>query len=177
MHQATPSYYHIAVEPTPERVGQVQRIVAAHTRYWGLERLTPSATRGLGVLLELAVRRRPDSRVEVEAWWNGQHLINAVSYEDPATGASQGLPQRCSAQIAALSDGWGSCTRGARRIVWFSLRSRTGVRELLVPRIPVPDASEALQLPSSARPDVALEPVAAAPVPVAPVLVDAGTAS
>ncbi|MFZ3566499.1 pep a2 [Streptomyces sp. BH097] len=158
MHQATPSYYHIAVEPAPERVGQVQRIVAAHTRYWGLERLTPSATRGLGLLLELAVEGRPDGRIEVEAWWTGQHLISAVSYENPASGTSREFPRRCSAQIAALSDGWGSCTRQARRIVWFSLRSRTGVREVLAPKLPVPDASEALQLPRSATPDPAPRP-------------------
>ncbi|MHC5262600.1 pep a2 [Streptomyces sp. UC4497] len=159
MHQATPSYYHIAVEPAPERVGQVQRIVAAHTRYWGLERLTPSTIRGLGVLLEMAVEGRPDSRIEVETWWNGQHLINAVSYEAPACGAARGFPQRCSAQLAALSDGWGSCTQEARRIVWFSLRSRAGVREILVPKLPVPDASEALQLPRSALPTAAPESV------------------
>ncbi|MEV5610765.1 pep a2 [Streptomyces sp. NPDC052225] len=168
MHQATPSYYHISVEPAPGRVGQVQRIVAAHTRYWGLQRLTPPAVHGLGLLLEPAVEVCPDGRIEVEVWWNGQHLINAVSYEDPAPGTLRGLPQRCSAQIAALSDGWGSCTREARRIVWFSLRSRSGVREVLVPKFPVPDASEALQLPrSSALPDAAPEPA-----PVA-----AGTAS
>ncbi|MGY0488726.1 pep a2 [Streptomyces sp. WG-D5] len=151
MHQAKPSYYHIAVEPAPERVGQIQRIMAAHTRYWGLERLTPSATHGLGLLLELAVQGRPEGRVEAEAWWTGQHLINAVSYEDPATGASHAL-SRCSAQIAALSDGWGNCTRDARRIMWFSLRSRTGVREVRTPTAPVPDASEALQLPGAALP-------------------------
>lgn len=167
MHQATPSYYHIAVEAAPERVGQIQRIVAAHTRYWGLERLTPSATRGLGLLLDLAVQGRPGGRIEVESWWNGQHLINAVSYEDPVGGASREFPQRCSAQIAALSDGWGSCTQDTRHIMWFSLRSRTEVREVLVPKLPVPDSSEALQLPRSAVPVVAPQPV----------LVDAATAS
>ncbi|MFF3492213.1 pep a2 [Streptomyces sp. NPDC002795] len=150
MHQATPSYYHIAVEPAPERVGQIQRIMAAHTRYWGLDRLTPSVTRGLGLLLELAIQGEPENRIEVEAWWTGQHLINAVSHEAPATGASQELSEHCSAQIAAISDGWGNCTHAARRIAWFSLRSRTGVREVLTPTHPVPGASEALQLPRSA---------------------------
>ncbi|MFJ9180055.1 pep a2 [Streptomyces sp. NPDC102360] len=169
MHQSTPRYYHIAVEPTPERVGQIQRIVAAHTRYWGLERLAPSATRGLGLLLGLAVQGHPgsDSNIEIEAWWNGQHLFNAVSYEDPTAKPARGLPQHCSAQIAALSDGWGSCTQDVRRIVWFSLRSRTGVREILVPKHPVPDASEALHLPLSALPCPAPESVP----------VEAGTAS
>ncbi|MET8471722.1 pep a2 [Streptomyces sp. NPDC006422] len=177
MHQATPSYYHIAVDPIPERVGQVQRIVAAHTRYWGLETLTPSVTRGLGLLLELAVRGRPDARIEVEAWWNGQHLISAVSYEDAATGTSQELSRRCSTQLAAMSDGWGSCTQDARHIVWFSLRSTIGDREVRVPMCPVPDASEALQVPRTTLPHAAPEPATVAAPEPEPATVDTAAAS
>ncbi|MBO1332719.1 pep a2 [Streptomyces sp. VRA16 Mangrove soil] len=149
MLHETPRYYHVTVEPAPERVGQVQRIMAAHLRYWGLQRLAGSATRGLGLLLELAVEGSAETRVEIEAWWTGQHLISAVSYEGTATAPAHGLPLRCSSQIAAMSDGWGSCVQNAQRIVWFSLRSRTGDREVLVPKRPMPTASEARLLPAA----------------------------
>ncbi|WP_420037335.1 pep a2 [Streptomyces sp. cg28] len=146
MHQATPRYYHVTVRPAPERVGQVQRIMAAHLRYWGLERLTPSTTRGLGLLMELAVQGSPDARIEIEAWWNGQQLINAVSYEAPVGVPAHELPLRCS-QIAEMSDGWGSCTRRAQHLVWFALRSRIDDHEVLVAKRPAPTASEALGVP------------------------------
>ncbi|WP_338703270.1 pep a2 [Streptomyces sp. Q6] len=147
MHPATPCYYHIAVDASPDRAAQIQRILAAHVRYWGLDGLATSASRGIGLLVELAAEQRPDGRIEIEAWWNGQHLINAVSYDGPAARHTHELSRRCSTQIAAMSDGWGSCTANARHIVWFSLRSRPEVREALVPKHPTPSSDEALRLP------------------------------
>ena len=85
-------------------------------------------------------------------WWNGQHLINAVSYDGPAVNRAREHSLRCSTQIAAISDGWGSCTTNAQHIAWFSLRSRPAVREVLVPKRPAPVSSEALQLPRAALP-------------------------
>ncbi|MCQ4214015.1 MULTISPECIES: pep a2 [Streptomyces] len=144
MNRTVPRYYHVEVDPEPERVGQVQRIVAAHLRYWGLEKLATPATRGVGLLMEAAAGGGP---VTIETWWTGQHLITAVSHQD-ATEAGQGsAPLACLRRIAALSDGWGSCTAHARRIVWFSLRSRNNVREPLAPKRPVPSTGAARQVP------------------------------
>ncbi len=39
MKTAVPCYYHLDVEVSPERVGQVRRILAAHLRFWDLEDL------------------------------------------------------------------------------------------------------------------------------------------
>lgn len=149
MNRTVPRYYHVEVDPEPERVGQMQRIVAAHLRYWGLEQLVTPATRGIGLLMEATGGERP---LTIETWWTGQHLITAVSHQDAAETGRGSTPMSCLHRIAALSDGWGSCTTHARRIVWFSLRSRNGDREPLAPKRPVPSAGAARQVPRAVVP-------------------------
>ncbi|MFJ4714256.1 pep a2 [Streptomyces sp. NPDC088785] len=144
MNRTVPRYYHVEVDADPERVGQVQRIVAAHLRYWGLEKLATPANRGLGLLMEAA---GAGARTTVETWWTGQHLITAVSHQDAARPGRADADLACLSRIAALSDGWGSCTAHARRIVWFSLRSRNGDREPLAGKRPVPSTGASLQVP------------------------------
>ncbi|MFD8569768.1 pep a2 [Streptomyces sp. NPDC057694] len=149
MNRTVPRYYHVEVDAEPERVGQVQRIVAAHLRYWGLEKLATPATRGLGLLMEAA---GGDAALTVETWWTGQHLITAVSHQDAIRAGHGDAVLACLSRVAALSDGWGSCTAHARRIVWFSLRSRTGDREPLAHTLPVPSTDATRQVPRAEVP-------------------------
>ncbi|MGW0910044.1 pep a2 [Streptomyces sp. NPDC002853] len=146
-HHSVPRYYHLDVDLVPERVGQIRRILAAHLRYWGLQQHVSDVSRGIGLLLEPAARNIGAGRTAIETWWTGQHLITAVSHGDPAVLGEHGVESHSLAEIAALSDGWGSCTADDRHIVWFSLRSRTELREPLVPKGPEPDTIEARPLP------------------------------
>jgi hypothetical protein len=148
MNRTDPRYYHVEVESTPERVGQMQRIVAAHLRYWGLQRLVRSATQGVGLLLEAAAAG-PVERVEIETWWTGQHLITAVSHPDASEGGRHKGALSHLRQIATLSDGWGSCTTNNRHIIWFSLRKSDNDRELRAAKQPEPWSSEALSVPKT----------------------------
>jgi hypothetical protein len=148
MKRTEPHYYHVEVAPSPERTGQMQRIVAAHLRYWGLQELVMSATRGIGLLLA-AVASGPVERVGIETWWTGQHLITAVSH--PAL-AGVGRDEAAHAhlrQIATLSDGWGGCTTNVQHITWFSLRKTDDALEPLAVKQPEPCSSEALSPPQS----------------------------
>ncbi|MGW5739089.1 MULTISPECIES: pep a2 [Streptomyces] len=155
-HHAVPRYYHLDVDLVPERVGQIRRILAAHLRYWGLDQLVPDVSRGVGLLLEPAARTTSAGLTAIETWWTGQHLITAVSHGDATGTGEHPVASHSLAQIAALSDGWGSCTADDRHIVWFSLRSRRRLREPLVPKGPAPGTPEARSLPR----------VAPRPVPV-----------
>ncbi|MEU6846197.1 pep a2 [Streptomyces sp. NPDC046716] len=162
MNRTVPRYYRVEVDAEPERVGQVQRIVGAHLRYWGLEKLATPATRGLGLLMEAADGQ---AVMTVETWWTGQHLITAVSHQDAVRARHADAVMELLSRIAALSDGWGSCTAHARHISWFSLRSRNGVREPLAPKRPVPSTDATRQVPRAELPTagVAVErPVEAA---------------
>lgn len=112
MKAAVPCYYHLDVEVSPERVGQVRRILAAHLRYWNLEFLVESVCRCAEALLHTIEEHAADKNTTIEMWWNGQHLITAVSDNDQDI-RPHNTPQGCLAQIAALSDGWGCCATGA----------------------------------------------------------------
>ena len=61
MKTAVPCYYHLDVEVSPERVGQVRRILAAHLRLWDLETLVEPVCRG-AVHLRFATATRGISR-------------------------------------------------------------------------------------------------------------------
>ncbi|WP_353946636.1 pep a2 [Streptomyces sp. HUAS MG91] len=149
MNRTVPRYYHVEVDAAPERVGQVQRIVGAHLRYWGLEKLATPATRGLGLLMEAA---DGEAVMTVETWWTGQHLITAVSHQDAVRAGRADAALECLSRVAALSDGWGSCTAHARRISWFSLRSRNGDREPLAHKRPVPSTDATRPVPRAEVP-------------------------
>ncbi|MEV2256089.1 pep a2 [Streptomyces sp. NPDC050147] len=167
-HHAVSRYYHLDVELVPERVGQIRRILAAHLRYWGLEQHVADVSRGIGLLLEPAARNTSAVRTAIETWWTGQHLITAVSHVDPAATGEHHVEPHSLAEIAALSDGWGSCTADDQHIVWFSLRSRTEQREPLVPKGPAPDTIEARPLPRAlSRPVGVGAPEPATPLEVA----------
>lgn len=163
-HHAVPRYYHLDVDLVPERVGQIRRILAAHLRYWGLDPLVPDVSRGVGLLLEPAARNTSAGRTAIETWWTGHRLITAVSHADPAAVGEHRVASHSLAQIAALSDGWGSCTAADQHIVWFSLRSRRQLREPLVPKGPAPDTIEARPLPRALPQPVAV----GAPEPTTP---------
>ncbi|WP_223280826.1 pep a2 [Streptomyces antnestii] len=142
---AVPCYYHLDVEVSSERVGQVRRILAAHLRYWKLDILVEPVCRGVEVLLHTIDEHSTDKNTTVEMWWNGQHLITAVSdHERELPGHA---PQGCFAEIAALSDGWGGCATATGKIIWFSRRARLGERAPLVPAGPAPTIREALEMP------------------------------
>ncbi|MFJ9038625.1 pep a2 [Streptomyces sp. NPDC102406] len=148
MTRTEPRYYHVEVESSPERVGQMQRIVAAHLRYWGLHKLVTSAARGVGLLMEAAAAG-PVERVEIETWWTGQHLITAVSHRDPSEAGQRKDAHPHLRQLASLCDGWGRCTTNNQHIVWFSLRKSDHDREPLSAKQPEPWSSEALSVPQT----------------------------
>ncbi|MFF4400936.1 pep a2 [Streptomyces sp. NPDC001480] len=147
MKTAVPCYYHLDVEVSPERVGQVSRILAAHLRYWDLENLVDPVRSGTELLLRAIDEHATDKHISIEMWWNGQHLITAVGGDDRDLRPDQDL-RTCLVRIAAMSDGWGCCaTATGSKIIWFSRRARAGQRVPLVPTAPAPNLIEGLDLP------------------------------
>lgn len=147
MKTAVPCYYHLDVDVTPERVGQVGRILAAHLRLWDLEVLVEPVRRGAELLLRAIDEHATDKHTSIELWWNGQHLITAIGDNDRDLRPDQDL-RACLARIAAMSDGWGCCaTDTGSKIIWFSRRARSGERVPRIPRTPAPRLRETLQLP------------------------------
>ncbi|MDN0201150.1 pep a2 [Streptomyces sp. S.PNR 29] len=147
MKTAVPCYYHLDVEVSPERVGQVRRILAAHLRFWDLEILVEPVCRGAEMLLRAIDEHATDKNTSIEMWWNGQHLITAVGGNDHALRPDQDL-RSCLQHLAATSDGWGCCaTETGSKVIWFSQRARAGERAPLVPIAPAPEDREALQVP------------------------------
>lgn len=157
MKPAIPCYYHLAVDITPERIEQVRRILAAHLRHWGLGMLVDHVSHCTGVLLRAIEEHGTDKKTSVEMWWNGQHLITAVSDHDRDLPRGHYEPQGCLAQIAAMSDGWGSCPATDGKIIWFACRARATEYARLVPTTPTPSLCEAKQVPREESP---LAPVA-----------------
>ncbi|CAM5694578.1 hypothetical protein SGLAM104S_03483 [Streptomyces glaucescens] len=126
MKTAVPCYYHLDVEVSPERVGQVSRILAAHLRYWDLETLVEPVCGSAELLLRAIDEHATDKRTSIEMWWNGQHLITAVADNDRDLRPDQDL-RGCLEHIAAMSDGWGCCAADTgSKVIWFSQRARAG---------------------------------------------------
>ncbi|MFJ4582756.1 pep a2 [Streptomyces echinatus] len=151
MKTAVPCYYHLDVEVSPERVGQVSRILAAHLHYWDLESLVDPVCRGAELLLRAIDAHANDKHTSIEMWWNGQHLITAFGDDDPDLRPDQDL-RSCLADIAAMSDGWGCCASDTgSKIIWFSQRARSGERVPLVPVTPGPTLRTGLQVPRIER--------------------------
>ncbi|MGW4736330.1 pep a2 [Streptomyces shenzhenensis] len=147
MKTAVPCYYHLDVEVSPERVGQVSRILAAHLRYWDLENLVVPVRSGAELLLQAIDEHTTDKQASIEMWWNGQHLITAVGDDDRDLRPDQDL-RACLARIAAMSDGWGCCaSETGSKIIWFSQRARAGERVPLVPTAPAPSLRHVRQMP------------------------------
>ncbi|MFJ3671023.1 pep a2 [Streptomyces sp. NPDC090106] len=150
MKTAVSCYYHLDVEVSPERVGQVGRILAAHLRYWDLETLVEPVRRGAELLLRAIDEHASDKHTSIELWWNGQHLITAVGDDDRDLRPDQDL-RGCLEHIAAMSDGWGCCaTETGGKVIWFSQRARAGERVPLVPTPPEPSLRAVLQVPRAA---------------------------
>lgn len=147
MKTAVPCYYHLDVEVSPERVGQVSRILAAHLRHWDLENLVVPVRSGAELLLRAIDEHATDKHASIEMWWNGQHLITAVGDDDRDLRPDQDL-RSCLARIAAISDGWGCCaSETGSKIIWFSQRARAGERVPLVPTAPAPSLRQVRQVP------------------------------
>ncbi|MFI8092175.1 pep a2 [Streptomyces sp. NPDC086080] len=147
MKTAAPCYYHLDVEVSPEKVGQVSRILAAHLRFWDLENLVETVCGGAEMLLRAIDEHATDKNTSIEMWWNGQHLITAIGDHNRALRPDQEL-RGCLEHIAASSDGWGCCaTETGSKVIWFSQRARAGERVPLVPIGPGPRESEGLDLP------------------------------
>ncbi|WP_416981670.1 pep a2 [Streptomyces sp. T028] len=160
MKTAVPCYYHLDVDVSPERVGQVGRILAAHLRYWDLETLVAPVCGGAGMLLNAIDEHATDKSLSIEMWWNGQHLITAVGGNDRELRPDQDL-RSCLERIAAMSDGWGCCaTDTGAKVIWFSQRARSGERVPLVPTAPAPSLREGRPVPRAL-------PVAALAAPAA----------
>jgi hypothetical protein len=152
MKTAVPCYYHVDVEVSPERVGQVRRILAAHLRFWNLENLVEPVCGGAEMLLRAIDEHASDKNVSIELWWNRQHLITAVGGTDHALRPHHDL-RGCLRHLAATSDGWGCCaTDAGARIIWFSQRARAGERVPLVAAAPRPITQEGLDVPREILP-------------------------
>ncbi|MGW3954750.1 pep a2 [Streptomyces sp. NPDC004752] len=163
MKTAVPCYYHLDVEVSPERVGQVSRILAAHLRYWDLENLVVPVRSGAELLLQAIDEHAADKHASIEMWWNGQHLITAVGDDDRELRPDQDL-RACLARIAAMSDGWGCCaSETGSKIIWFSQRARAGERVPLVPTPPAPSLRQMRRVPRD-MPVAALAAPAGAPM-------------
>lgn len=147
MNAAIPCYYHLDVEVTPDRIGQVRRILAAHLRHWGLGVLAEPVCHCTGALLSAVEEYGADQRAVVEMWCNGQHLITAVSDGRKEIPRHHYGPRGCLSQIAALSDGWGSCPATDGKIIWFSRRVRAPEPAPLTPVAPAPSLWEAQEVP------------------------------
>ncbi|MEU1151334.1 pep a2 [Streptomyces sp. NPDC005863] len=146
MKSATPRYYHLDVEISPERIDQIDRILAAHLRHWGLGILVDPVGHCTRVLLRAIEEHGTNKQAAVELWWTGHHLITGVSDKDRDLGPHY-APQGFLAQIAALSDGWGSCPAADGKIIWFAHRDRTPDHATLSPSTPVPCVPESLEVP------------------------------
>ncbi|MFC8127465.1 pep a2 [Streptomyces sp. NPDC057302] len=138
MKAAIPCYCHLEAEIDPQRVEQVRRILAAHLRHWGLGALVEPVSRCAGVLLDAIEAHATDKHTVVEMWWNGKHLITAVSDNERDLPRPHYGPQGYLAQIAALSDGWGNYPATNGKIIWFSHRARSADGALLAPAPPAP---------------------------------------
>ncbi|MFH8484212.1 pep a2 [Streptomyces longisporoflavus] len=147
MKSAIPCYYHLDVEVGPERIEQVRRILVAHLKHWGLAAHVEPVGYCTGVLLRAIEEHGADKKAVVEMWWNGQHLITAVWDSNPELPQRHYGPQGCLTQIAALSDGWGSCPATDGKIIWFSRRVRAVEHARLSPAMPGPTLLEALEVP------------------------------
>ncbi|MGW1675146.1 pep a2 [Streptomyces sp. NPDC002324] len=147
MKTAVPRYYHLDVEVSPERVGQVRRILAAHLRFWDLEPLAETVCHNAELLLRAIEEHAADKNTSVEMWWNGQHLIAAVGANDREMRPDREL-RPCLTRIAALSDGWGCCsTATGSTVIWFTQRAPVDQSVPLVPTVPEPALREVLQVP------------------------------
>ncbi|WP_329213375.1 pep a2 [Streptomyces sp. NBC_01485] len=147
MKTAVPCYYHLDVDVSPERVGQVRRILAAHLNHWDLDPLVEPVCRGVEMLLKAIDEHATDKHTSIEMWWNGQHLITAIGGDDRHLRPDLDL-RACLERIAVMSDGWGCCTTATgSKVIWFSQRARAGER---VPRVhlgPAPTLREVRQVP------------------------------
>ncbi|MEU1409887.1 pep a2 [Streptomyces sp. NPDC005728] len=162
MKTAVPCYYHLDVEVSPERVGHVSRILAAHLRYWDLENLVVPVCHGTELLLRAIDEHATDKDMSIEMWWNRQHLITAVGGDDRDLRPDQDL-RACLADIAAMSDGWGCCaSETGTKIIWFSQRARAGERVPLVPVAPAPNLRRGLRVPRAIPVAALAAPAAAA---------------
>ncbi|QFQ95323.1 pep a2 [Streptomyces phaeolivaceus] len=147
MKTAVPRYYHLDVEVSPERVGQVSRILAAHLRFWDLETLVGPVCHSAELLLRAIEEHATDKHTSIEMWWNGQHLIAAVGETDPEMRPDREL-RPCLTRIAALSDGWGCCsTARGGTVIWFTQRAPVDQCVPLVPTVPEPALRAVLQVP------------------------------
>ncbi|MEG3631473.1 pep a2 [Streptomyces poriticola] len=152
MKTAVPCYYHLDVEVSPERVGQVRRILAAHLKFWDLQNLVEPVCGGAEMLLRAIDEHASDKNTSIEMWWSGQHLITAVGGKDHVLGPHHDL-SGCLRHLAATSDGWGCCaTDTGARVIWFSQRARAGERIPLVPTAPEPITQEGLEVPRETMP-------------------------
>ncbi|MEV6104536.1 pep a2 [Streptomyces sp. NPDC051940] len=173
MNTANPCYYHLEVEIGPRRVEQVGRILAAHLRHWDLGVLVEPVTRCAGLLLRAIETHATNKNAVVEMWWNGRHVVTAVSDTEPDLPHPHYGPDGYLAQIAALSDGWGNCPATNGKTIWFSHRARITDSAPLAPAPPAPTLRAARRLPrelpvaAPVAPAVPAAPTGAEPVPAA----------
>ncbi|GAA5611073.1 ATP-binding protein [Streptomyces platensis] len=156
-------HYTVELHASAERVPQIQRILAAHLRYWDLELHIPPVCRGVAELLTNVHRHiGPDAPCVVELRWTGRHLTASVADQGPR------LPKLLSAgggllsRVAALSDSWGTCGTPDGKVIWFTRRVEAARKTPLTSRTPlrsVPDAKGQPAVPPPVPVEPLVEPV------------------
>lgn len=131
-------HYHLDVEVGPEKIGQVERILAAHLRHWGLRTLCDPVCHGVRLLLQSIEEHGADKKAVVEMWWTGQHLVTAVADNNRELPAPDAGRQGRLSRIAEWSDGWGCYPAPTGKTVWFSCRVRLPETAPLAAAVPVP---------------------------------------
>ncbi|MFF2521000.1 ATP-binding protein [Streptomyces liangshanensis] len=130
--------YAVELHPSPERVSQLRRIVAAHLRHWGLDLHVDPVRQGLDELMANVHRHVGEATTcVVELRWRGRHLTASVEDNGPRlprllTAGGGGL-----ARVAALSDSWGTCPTAEGKVVWFTRSVESPQDIFRVPRAPV----------------------------------------
>jgi hypothetical protein len=133
-----PRYVHIDAGVTPQDIALVGRDVSARLEGWGLGAYTRPVGRCVDILLTLAGEARAGGADTVEMWWNGRHLITAVSGTAPGVLRDAAVLHPGLVRVAALSDGWGVIAGRSGTLTWFSRRTREPQPDPLVPRPPAP---------------------------------------
>jgi hypothetical protein len=141
--------YHLACEPTRERLSQIRRITAAHLRHWGLDLQVAPVCAALDELLRNVAEHAEGGggRCAVELRWSGRQLTVSVSDHDPRLPRLRSASTGGLGRVAALSDSWGTCATEDGKVIWFTRRVADAQRVPLPQSVPDTVAPEGKVLP------------------------------
>ncbi len=143
-------YYVLELQASGERAPHIRSILAAHLRYWGLEKQIEPVCRGVRELFLNVVEHVGGNKAcVVELRWNGRLLTAAVSDRASSLPRPLGPALGGLATVAALSDTWGACPTANGKIVWFTRRATSDDTRLPYGRRPAQHRPAAERTPHS----------------------------